>query len=320
MSNQNQLAKTSIKTVSGYFADQVSKYLAQMPGIIGDAEARRLTAVLCIKAQATMEESGITWEQIDAAKFAMDAIKVVTLGLDASMNECYPIPYRNNKTNRVELQCSPSAKGMIKLVMNYASGPKKIKDFRSYVIREGDEFTLERTPGNDIWKFKQDIFGEGKAKAYVTIVVYEDGTSFVMPHTKADIEKRRSASKAPNSPAWKNWYDEMALAKGARRHCNAIPMQMPKAVEDALNGLDDEFEETKDVTPPTISLEAPQVREEEPEAAQPVYVAPAQPQPQQVRKAAQVVESQPVTPPPPMEAPEPGPGDFDLSWLDDEPA
>ena len=317
MSNQTQIAKNTVKTAAGFFSDQVSKYIAKMPGLLGDAEARRLTAVLCIKAQSTMEDSGISWEQVDAAKFVMDAVKVVTLGLDASMNECYPIPYKNNKSGKVELQCSPSAKGMVKLIMNFASGPKKITDFRSYVVREGDEFSLERTPGNDIWKFKQDIFGEGKARAYVTIVVYDDGTSFVMPHTKADIEKRRAASKAPNSPAWTKWYDEMALAKAARRHCTQITMQMPKAIEEALDGLDDEFQDTKDITPPTISLEAPQAREVEQEESQPTFAAPVQPQPQQ-RRSAPVMDAQPVAPPPPAEYDEPGQGDLDLSWLDEK--
>lgn len=266
-----QLQRASIKSAATFFAAQVAKLINEMPGLLADAEARRLTTNLVIKAQATMEEANggpITWEQIDASKFVMDAVKVVTLGLDAGNNECYPIPYRNTTTKKYELQCSPSAKGMIKLILQYAAGNKRVTDFRGYVIKEGDKFTLKHTPGNDIWEYDQDIFGEGKTKAYITIAMYDDGTSFVMPHTKQDIEKRRAASKSPNSPAWTKWYDEMAMAKATRRHCNQIPMQMPRAVQEALDALDDDAPTTKDITPPTIALPQPEPTTEPQEAPQ----------------------------------------------------
>jgi len=294
MDNNNtvQLTRTSIKAASSFFTNQVANYIrSNMANIINDAEAARLVSNLCIKAQANMEEAKepITWEMIDEKKFIMDAVKVVALGLDASLNECYPIPYKNTKGPQVkyELQCSPSAKGLVKLTMQYAASKKKIDSIKGYMIREGDRFTLKRTPNDDIWEFEQDIFNDGPVKGYVTIVSYEDGTSFVMSHTKADIEKRRKASKAPNSPAWTNWYDEMAMAKAMRRHCNQIPMQMPKAVQAALTELDDDEPQTKDVTPPTITLEA---TNEQPQADKPLPPAERQTQPAETTQQAKTVD------------------------------
>ena len=60
-----------------------------------------------------------------------------------------------------------------------------------------------------------------------------------MTHSLEDIEKRKKASKAPNSPAWTKWPEEMAIAKAIRRHCKTIPFEMPAEVESAMQNLDD---------------------------------------------------------------------------------
>lgn len=251
------LAQARVNNVAKYFMDQVSRYVQSLPDVIGGGEAGRLTANLVIKASSMLEEQGKDWSNVDAAKFMMDAIKMVTMGLDAGNNECYPIPYNNNKTGKVELQCSPSAKGYQKLAIQYAVG-KKIAAFSCYTIKEGDKFTLKRTPGNDIWEYAEDLFGSGKARGYVTIVDYADGTSQVMTHSIEDIEKRRKASKAPNSPAWTKWYDEMAHAKAIRRHATRISLKLPDGVKKAMDEVEEQ--EMKDVTPETIELELPAVQ------------------------------------------------------------
>jgi recombinational DNA repair protein RecT len=254
-----------------------------MPGIVSSPEAMRLTTNLCLKIQAVMDEAKdpFSWEDINSAKFVTDAARLAMLGLDAMMNECYPIPYKNPKTKQIDMDCKPSSKGLVKLLLTYTAGTKPVTKFQRLVIHEGEKFKIKRVPGNDIWEYEEDVFSEKKTIGYVTIASFEDGTSSVMAHSKADIEKRHKASKSPDSPAWLKWYDEMALAKAARRHINEIPMALPKLLTEALETLDDDDEvPMKDVTPPTIALDAPKAPDvstpiPEPEPAAPVTQAPA---------------------------------------------
>lgn len=250
--NQNAaLEQARVNQVAKVFTDRVKKYIENLPDIIGRGEAARLTTNLVIKANAVLEEQGKNWSHVDAAKFMMDAVKMITMGLDAGNNECYPIPYYNNSTKKIEMQCSPSAKGYHKLVMQYAVG-RNISSFNCYTIKEGDKFTIRHVAGNDIWSYEEDIFGSGKTKGYVTIVNFVDGTSQVMTHSLDDIEKRRKASKAPNSPAWTKWYDEMAHAKAIRRHASRIAIMLPDGAQKVWDEVEEQ--EMKDVTPDTIAL------------------------------------------------------------------
>jgi len=286
------------KTAVGYFMEQVSKFIRTMPEIISDSEGRRLTAALVIKANAALEENHISWKDINQPKFVNDTIRLVTMGLDAGNNEAYPIPYKNNKTGKIDMQCTPSAKGIKKLAELYSV--RSIKPILEYVIKDGDKFTLTHTPNGDKWEYDEDVFGTGKTKGYVTIVIYaDDNSAFVMTHSKEDIEKRRAASRSPDSPAWKNWYDEMALAKAIRRHCNRLSIRLPAHIKKAFDELEEEDaeQETKDVTPPTIPL--PQGPISPPEQ-------PIQPETKPATPPAEP-PSQPAPPPSAPEQPAPPP-------------
>ena len=256
MTNQIALQQSINNQVAGYFANEVSKYIRTMPGIMSDSEGRRLTMALVNIASSALEEAQLEWKNVDTKKFVDDTVRLVTMGLDAGNNEAYAVPYKNSKTGKIDLQCMASAKGLQKLVMMYAVKP--VFDFRPFVIKEGDSFKVTHTSAGDTWEYEEDVFGTGKTRGYVTIVIYEDGNCNVMTHSKADIEKRRAVSKAPNSPAWTKWYDEMAMAKATRRHCNKIAIKMPSEVKAAFDSLDDEEAEqvTKDATPPVIALES----------------------------------------------------------------
>jgi len=310
---------------------------------MSDSEGRRLTMSLVIKASTALEEANLDWKNVDAKKFVNDTVRLITMGLDAGNNEAYAIPYKNPKSGKIDLQCMASSKGLQKIVELYSINP--IVYFRSFVIKEGDDFQLTHTPTGDTWEYQEDVFGTGKTRGYVTIVLFEDGVCNVMTHSKADIEKRRSASKAPNSPAWTKWYDEMALAKAVRRHCNKIAIRMPSEVKAAFESLDDEEAEqnTKDATPPTIAIDAgpvmtptpePEGQEPSEDSPEPDPVAPTPaPEPAPVQPAA----AKPVDPPKvkpaqqrakpaqlPLEQPapvsDPGPADpgydaTDTSWM-----
>ena len=256
--NQSHTAQPSrLNRMATQIAETVMKGIDVNNGVVSAGEAKRLALNLFVRANAALEESKIVldggrpagWGDVDAPKFVMDAMKIVSIGLDAGNNEAYAIPYRNTKTGRVELQCSPSAWGLRKLVIQHSIG-KPISDIRPFIIREGDRFTVRHTPKDDIWELSSDPFNSGEILGYVTIALYEDGTSQVMTHTLDDIKRLREASKSPNSPAWTKWGPEMAIAKAIRRHAKRITWKLPQSAQDAFNALE------SDEAAATLEIEA----------------------------------------------------------------
>lgn len=237
----SQKQELKVMDVSNHFAGLVEKNIASLTSNITSQEAKRLTMNLIVKANNVLESSdrGYGWGMVDTNRFLVDILKCVTLGLDAANNECYPIPYMNNKTKKLELQCSPSAWGLKKIVTEYAIG-SPVKDVRAFIVRDSDHFTVKYTALDDIWTYEADLFGKSAVIGYATVIVREDGTSNVMVHSLEDIKKRRDASKSPNSPAWTKWPHEMALAKAVRRHCSKITYKLPDDKQEAFDALDDD--------------------------------------------------------------------------------
>lgn len=68
-------------------------------------------------------------------------------------------------------------------------------------------------------------------------VKFKDGTAQHMPMTKEDVEKVRQSSKAPNSPAWRDWWDQMAMKTALRRLSKWTPLS---AEDNRIFDRDDE--------------------------------------------------------------------------------
>lgn len=52
----------------------------------------------------------------------------------------------------------------------------------------------------------------------------KDGVIYALRVSPADVEKMRNASKAKDGPAWRNWYDQMAMKGAIRRLAKRLPM------------------------------------------------------------------------------------------------
>jgi recombinational DNA repair protein RecT len=262
-----KLAEQQDKARLSYVQKSVQGAIAQMPDLINASEATRLTLNIWSAALDSIANSRkpFEWTQDGIRGFITQAIKYVALGLDAVNRELYVYPYGNLMT------ITPSSHGILKLIKEHAIGVP-IKDMLVFVVREGEEFNVTYGARSDEWEYKNKMFSDGKPLGYVTVLVYEDGTSRVMEHTLEDIARRRKASKAPNSPAWTQWETEMAKAKAIKRHAKTVNIKLrPEMAQVGVERIDDlpDFEDMRDVTPTTISL--PEVKEErkpEPEAVE----------------------------------------------------
>ncbi len=221
-----------------YFLESASGIINVMSRIDNE-EGRRLIFFALNRSEIAMQEKGVVWAQINQRKLVSALANVALLGLDAEQQEIYPILYKDGKVtinnrsyDRYSIDMQKGYKGERKIRLKYAMRP--IIDMDARLIREGDKFKVHTTAQSDTFEFDHDPFNEGKIKGAFGWVVREDGTMRVKVLTLNDIEKRKKASmdkmNGKLSPAWKNWYEEMALAKTILAAAKDIPIEIKDPV------------------------------------------------------------------------------------------
>lgn len=153
--------------------------------------------------------------KINKAELVQGLTKAAYLGLDFMQKECYLIPYGNS------VQFQTDYKGECKYVKRYSIRP--IKDIYAKVVREGDSFEEKIIDGKASIDFKPLPFNDGDIVGAFAVVLYCDGGMEYESMSTKDINNvRTSYSKASNSKAWKNSWDEMAKKTVLRRLCKHI--------------------------------------------------------------------------------------------------
>lgn len=229
----SEIDKRQKQTMQNYFMDQVGMAVEGMSGAVSPEEARRLTYNLVTSAQDSIAKSkkSFTWTQQSIHNFLTQAIAHITAGLDASNDEVYAFPYGG------EMSVQPSYRGYRKMIKEHAVG-KKIVDLQCYAVREGEEFEVEYGATDHRWRYKSITFNTAPVLGYVTVIIYEDGSSQVMEHTLEDIQKRRQAGISGNSPAWKNWETEMSKAKAIKRHARTVDIRLRQDIQKYMDDMD----------------------------------------------------------------------------------
>ena len=252
----NSVAKIArVSALKTWLADGARAHFAGNKAVSQDtAEQLALGAVIAAETAIENSKTGVTWKKVDTGKFVADVFRMIGYGLDFANKEVYVVPYRNPSTGLFDLTTPISADGLVKLARKYSIKP--IGDFFRFIVRDGDEISLSYGTKPD-WTYKPVLFKEGTVLGYLTVINYEDGTCNPLITTKEEVERRRAKSKAPNSPAWTDFYDYMALAKATRRHMKLLSIDLPKEFLD--DDEDDYNVETKDMgeapVVTTISLE-----------------------------------------------------------------
>jgi phage RecT family recombinase len=158
--------------------------------------------------------------------------RAAELGLDLSgtLGEAYPVPFNNKvKTDRgeqwlMQLQMIIGYRGLEKLA--WQSGA--VESIDSEVVCINDHFVFKK--GTEVvveWSPKLDG-DRGKAIGAYACIKLKGGGKLARFLTVADIEKIRSKSKSKDSPAWRDWWDEMARAKTLKRTLKDAPLSTEK--------------------------------------------------------------------------------------------
>lgn len=140
------------------------------------------------------------------------------LGLDFMAREAYLVPFGD------KLEYMTSYVGEIKLRKRYSTRP--IKDIYADVVRKGDDFSYEVVDGEPTLNHKPLPFNNGEVIGAYAVCIFEDGGKLIDTMSLADLENTRRSSKSANSPAYKQFPNEMYKKTVIRRLCKTIDMDL----------------------------------------------------------------------------------------------
>lgn len=196
-------------------------------------------------------------EKCTPMSVARTLIKGAYLGLDFFRRECYGIPYGT------EMNFQTDYKGEIKLVKKYS--PQPIQDIYAQVVRKGEVLDIRIEAGKQVLNFTPDVFSNEEIVGVFAVVYFLDGSMRYETMSKEQVEDvRKKFSKAPNSPAWRDSWPEMAKKAVLRRLCKMLALDFDNAEQEKAfeEGADTEVRAIKPKGP------APQIHQPFPQDAQ----------------------------------------------------
>lgn len=161
------------------------------------------------------------------AQIKQGLLRAAFQDLDAINQEVYLIPYKN------QLQFMPSFKGMTKMARRYST--RKVKDIYAKVVRDGDVFEESIINGQPSISFTAKPFNNGEIIGVFAVCLFEDGGMLYETMSKDDVERCRKMSRATNSPAWSQFWSEMAKKTVIRRLCKNITLNMDADATEMFN-------------------------------------------------------------------------------------
>ena len=175
---------------------------------------------------------------------ALSAISTVAeLGLELDGRRAYLIPFKNEVTLII------GYKGLVELVLR--------NDDISHIHSD-------KVCENDVFKYNKGVVEEhiidfskprGKAYAYYSMVVFENGKEKAEVLQLEEVELIRSRAPGKNSEAWRDNFDEMAKKTAFRRCCKWVTL--PQKAQDAITHEDKEY---IDITPRQSKFEKLEIR------------------------------------------------------------
>lgn len=139
------------------------------------------------------------------------------------------------------VQYLPMVRGLLKAIRN--SG--EIAHVDAAAVYEKDHFRFTR--GDDPRIEHEPYDGDeepGIVKAAYVIVRFDNGEIHREVMFRRDIEKVRAASRTSDGPAWRNWYDQMAIKAVIKRAHKLLPSsseRLERVIEHDNEAMDFDF-------------------------------------------------------------------------------
>ena len=211
MQNQNQVMVQQPMTLDVMLGNQIGNEIAS-GGLPKDFNKARF-----VQNCMALINSNQDFNKFPPQAIIGNLIKAAYLSLDFYNKEVWLIPYGG------QLDFSISGKGMKKLAKQHSTRP--IRDIYAKVIRQGDELVETVVNGEPSINFKPKMLNDGEIIGAFAVCLFADGGMQYEILTKNEIDTIRRKSKAANSPAWKDFYGEMARKSAMKRLCKNIDIE-----------------------------------------------------------------------------------------------
>ena len=198
----------------------------------------------------------VVWENVNLTDLALDVVHYARMGLDMMQdNHLFPIPYKNNKTKKYDVNLMPGYNGIRYIAEKYAL--EKPAAVTTELVFETDTFVpIKKSADSKIESYKFTInqpFARGKVVGGFGYIEYPDATkNKLIIMTLHDIEKRKPAYASANFwggkvKEWQTvdgkrqqvdvevegWYEEMCLKTIIREVYSAKHIQRdPQKIDD----------------------------------------------------------------------------------------
>ena len=225
------------------------------------------------------------WANVNLNDLALDVMHYAKMGLDMMQdNHLYPIPFKNNKTNKYDLTLMPGYNGIQYIAEKYAL--EKTKAVTIEVVYSTDKFKpIKKGRENQIESYEFEItnpFDRGEIVGGFGYIEYpEPQKNELVIMSAKDILKRRPKHAAAEfwggkQKTWENgrqverdtdgWFAEMCIKTLKREVYSAkhIPRD-PRKIDDSyqyaqmreVRVAQDEMQQTIDINANTVVLEPP---------------------------------------------------------------
>jgi len=151
-----------------------------------------------------------TWENVNMAKLAVEAVHRIRIGLDALIpNHLHLIPYYNKRTGKYDMDVRIGYEGRLYMAKEYSVQP--IKDIRVHLVHKNDEFTLMEITGDnpsENFRFQRATFDRGEVVGGFAFIRYEDESLNKVVTCDANYFNKIKGTSKTNA-FWGKWGDEM---------------------------------------------------------------------------------------------------------------
>lgn len=220
---------------AGVFLDSMAADIAPLLRENGQS-FDRLRSVFMI---AVMQEPKIL--ECTPESLRREISKCAADGLVPDSKEAVLLPYWDNKERELRANYQPMVQGIIKRVKELGG----VFNIVCKLVHANDEFVLNEADPDSLIH-KSDPFAKEEQRGAVVggYAVFRDEQKRVMhleTMSAEDFDKVRQASKAPDSPAWKRWTNEMYRKAVLRRGSKYVPINNDK-IRALLERQDDMFD------------------------------------------------------------------------------
>lgn len=206
-----------------------SKFLEQNKAAIANALPKHMNADRMLRIMLTEFRKNPALSRCSQQSLMKCLVETSQYGLEPGvMGQTYLIPYKDECTLII------GYRGLITLA--HRSG--QVKALYVEAVYEGDEFEVQF--GTEMKMMHRPMFKSNVATHYYAVFKNINGGEQFSVMSREQVEVVRTRfSKAPNSPAWRDSFDEMAKKTVLRRLIKTIPVSID--LMDAIASEDEKY-------------------------------------------------------------------------------